>query len=414
MMAVLGCLAGTCAAQTKLATVGIPSHAALSQYGLEVAWSGQAVLNASRDKVANISLDEQLVYVQGTNGVMSAFDAENGARVWALRLGRFDDPSFAAVSNEEIVLSVVGTALYAVEKRTGNLIWQVRLPSVPSTGPAIDELNVYVGMLDGSVYAYSLRKIRQLYQEQRLPEWSFEAQLWRYRTMKEITSPPITGERTVNFASRDRSLYAVSTSLGELQFQFQTNAPIVASMARVGDMQFFAAEDFTFYAINATNGTMLWEFVTGLPVRRGPVAINQYLFLAPDRGGLFCLDVSTGNRLWPHHPRLTSFLSLLSDRAVCRDNDLALVLVNLETGQIQGRIPARFYDQHVVNDRSDRIYLTTSTGNILALRETGRELPTYHRYPERRPILPELAPEEPEADTGAPKDAAVPNDTGVQ
>lgn len=406
MLAVLCGLPGMAHAQISRVRPGIPTNAALSQHGLEVAWSGQAVLNPSRDTVEHITLDEQLVYVQGTNGVVTAFDAETGARAWALQLGKFDEPSFPAVSNEDIVLAVIGPSLYGVDKRSGDLMWQIRLPGAPSSGPAIDETQVYVGMLDGSVYAISLRKIRQLYLEQRLPEWSYEAISWRHQASKEITSPPISAGRTVNFASRDGSLYAVSTGRGALQFQFQTNAPIVAGMARVGDTQFLASEDFTFYAINANNGTVLWEFVTGMPIRKSPVAISNYLFVTPDRGGLFCLDVATGNRNW-WHPRLTSFMTLMGDRIIARDADRALAIVDLKTGNLQGRVPARHFELAVTNDRSDRIYLATTTGNVLAIRETGRELPTYHRFPERRPILPEFAPDEETASQTEP--AAAPN-----
>ncbi|MDZ4689054.1 MAG: PQQ-binding-like beta-propeller repeat protein [Planctomycetaceae bacterium] len=388
------CLGDSVAAQSTQVRSGIPTNASLNQFGLEVAWSAQAVLNPSRDKVAHVTLDEQLVYVQGTNGVVTAFDTETGQRVWALRLGQFDEPSFPAVSNEDIVLVVVGPSLYGVDKLTGGLMWQVRLPGAPSTGPSTDENQVYVGTLDGSVYAYSLKIIRKLYLEQRLPAWSHQALMWRYQAGKEVTSPPISVGRTVNFASRDGSLYAVTTNRRELQYQFETDAPIVAPMARVGDTQFFASENFNFYAINANNGTVLWELVTGLPIRKAPVAITKYLIVVPERGGLYCLDVATGKQFW-WNPRLTGFIALLGDRAICRDGDLALTVVNADSGQLQGRIPARHYDHPVVNDRSDRIFLATSRGEVLAIREIGRELPTYHRYPERRPILPEIAPEEP-------------------
>jgi outer membrane protein assembly factor BamB len=399
-------LAGLATAQLTQARGGIPSNATLSQYGLEVAWSGQAVLNPSRDKVQHIALDEQMVYVQGTNGVVTAFDSETGERVWALQLGRFDEPSFPAISNEESVLIVIGPYLYGVDKASGNMMWKIRLPGAPSTGPSTDETQVYVGTLDGSVYAYSLKMINKLFQEQRLPEWSHQALNWRFQASKEVTSPPISAGRTVNFASRDGSLYAVSTNRRELQFQFETDAPILAPMTRVGDTQFFASEDFNLYAINANNGTVLWELVTGLPIRKAPVALSKYLFVAPERGGLFCLDVATGKQFW-WNPRLTGFVSLLGERVICRDSDGAMVLMNADTGTIQGRIQARHFDHVVVNDRSDRVFLATSRGELMSLREVDKELPTYHRYPERRPILPELAPEEPapptpDADLNAP------------
>ena len=189
----------------------LPTQQQLSPFGLERAWWGQATLNASRDKVRHVTIDEDIVYVQASSGIATAFNSETGERLWATLLGRFDQPSFPAVSNEDLALMVVGSTMYGIDKRTGKTVWTLVLPGQPSTGPSVDDNQVYIGTLDGSVYAFSLKKIRQLYREQRLPQWSQEALVWRYKAGKEVTSPPIVTGRVVNFASRDGSLYAGAT-----------------------------------------------------------------------------------------------------------------------------------------------------------------------------------------------------------
>jgi len=402
---------GTWAASERT-PIGEPTPAVLSRYGLEMMWSAQAVLNPSRDTLAHITLDEELVYIMGTNGVLTAFDAENGQRQWAVRLGRFDETSFPPVSNENVVLAVVGPSMYGLSKRTGGIMWTLRLPGAPSTGPTVDDTQVYVGTLDGSLYAFSLKKIQQLYLERRLPQWSHDTQVWRYQAAKEVTSPPISVGRTVNFASRDGSLYAVTTNRRELTYQFETDAPIVAPMARVGDTQFLASEDYTFYAINANNGKVLWEVVTGLPIRKAPYAIGSSLFLAPDRGGLYCLDVATGEKRW-WHPKLTDFVSTTNAITFARDYDKNLVLVGLKDGELIGRIPASAYPRHVANDRTDRVYLANDSGRILAIRQVGHDIPVFHKYPDRLPLLPDFAPEvgappEPMPDGQAPETTTPP------
>jgi outer membrane protein assembly factor BamB len=370
-----------------------PTAQVLSRYGLEIAWTGQAVLNPARDTVAHLGMDEDLIFVQATSGVLTAFDSESGQQRWAVQLGRYDEPTFPTVTNEDVVLAVVGTSMYGIDKRLGGIMWSLRLPGPPSTGPSVDENQVYVGTLDGSVYAFSLRKIRALYLDRRLPEWSYDALVWRYQAAKEVTSPPISAGRNVTFASRDGSLYAVSTSRRELTYQFETDAPIVAPMARVGEVQFLASEDYNFYAINGNNGRVLWEFVTGLPIRKAPYAIGPNLFLTPDRGGLFCLEVATGQLRW-WQPRLTNFVGMTQTMVFARDEDQNLVIVDLKDGRFVGRIPARRYGLHVANDRNNRVYLGTTTGRVMALREIGQDMPIYHKYPERLPILPEFAPED--------------------
>jgi outer membrane protein assembly factor BamB len=393
-------LVGTLAGQGEAAEkvhLGEPSPAVLSRYGLETAWTAQAVINPARDHLAQLTLDEELVYAQGTNGVLTAFDAETGRRQWAVRLGRFDEPTFPPVSNEGMVLAVVGHSMYGIDKLKGDIKWSLRIPGPPSTGPAIDESQIYVGTLDGSVYAFSIRRIEKLYLERRLPQWSHDTLVWRYQAAKEITSPPLPVGRTVNFAARDGSLYAVTTNRPKLMYQFETDAPIVAPMAYVGDVQFLASEDFTFYAINANTGKVLWEFVTGLPIRKSPFAIGDVLYLSPDRGGVFCLSVTDGGQRW-WKPFLTDFVTASHRVTYARDVDGNLALIDTNDGSLLGRIPAFAYPRHIHNDRTDRIYLATDSGHILALREKGRDIPNFHKYPERRPIQPEFAPEEGEAE----------------
>ncbi len=374
---------------------GIPTAAVLSRYGLEVAWTGQAVLNPQRDKLEHIALDEELVYLQGTNGVITAFESESGHQIWAVRLGAFDGPTFPAVSNEDLVTVVAGTYMYGLQKRTGEILWKLRLSGAPSTGPTVDDTQVYVGTLDGSVYAYNLKKIRELYLEQRLGEWSYQSVTWRFQAAREISSPPLVTDESLNFGSLDGSMYSITKDRRVLRYQFETDAPIVAGMALLGETQFFASEDLTFYAINPANGQVYWEFVTGLPIRKAPIALGSTVYINPDRGGFYALDVADGRQRW-YKPRQQDFVGLVNNLVVTRDFDHNLVLVDNSTGNVAGRIPAAYYEMHAINDRSDRVILATTRGQAMVIRAANRSFPIYHRYPERRPILPEFAPEEPE------------------
>src|SRR5689334_22609595 len=115
-VALLTC--GQAFAQSANTDRTLPTAQQLSRFGLERAWWGQATLNPSRDKVRHVSIDEEMVYVISSSGVVTAFDSETGQKRWALMLGRFDQPSYPAVSNERLAMIVVGTTLYAIEKKT--------------------------------------------------------------------------------------------------------------------------------------------------------------------------------------------------------------------------------------------------------------------------------------------------------
>jgi len=76
-------------AQSVSASVSaeLPTARLLSRYGLEQAWWGHATLNPKRDKVKFLVVDEENVYSQATNGVITAFDADSGKLLWESIVG---------------------------------------------------------------------------------------------------------------------------------------------------------------------------------------------------------------------------------------------------------------------------------------------------------------------------------------
>ncbi len=373
-------------------STSLPSQRMLDRYGLELAWWSQAVMKPSRDRVRYVTIDEENVYVQATSGVVTAFDNETGRRLWARQLGPRDAPSYAAASNKDDVMVVAGMTLFSVEKFRGGIKWQVRLPKQPSTSPAVDDQNVYVGSLDGSIYAINLRKIRELYNEDLLPQYAGEAVRWRYKTAKEVTTPAITDGLVVNFASRDGSLYSISAGERQLRWQFETDKPVSAPMARAKDSVILASEDFRVYRVANQSGRVNWDFVSGYPVRRSPRVIGEQVFLFPERGGMFCLSVDTGVELW-WRPKIVDFVGATRTRVFTSDRIGNVVILSRKDGALIGALPLRQFSARPGNDRTDRIYLATQSGLVICIRTIGQEFPIFHMFPEQLPILPEFAPE---------------------
>ncbi len=383
----------------------LPNSRTLSRYGLERAWWSQATINPKRDKVKYMVLDEENVYLQGTGGSVTAFDAESGKRLWAVQLGNRDEPIFSGVSNEKHFLAISGMTLYCIERFGGRVLWELKLPAMPSVGVSVDDQHIYIGTLDGSIYSYELKKIDELYRKRMLPNWSFEALRWRYRTSKEITTTAYSTGRLVNFASRDGSLYAVGALERNLTWQFETSAPITAPLAATNDSLILASEDYFVYCLNRDNGSVRWEFASGFPIRKAPVVIEQDLYIIPDRGGVFNLVLRTGDEKW-ERPGITDVLGASRSRLFCSDVTGNIVLLQRSTGRPLGELPLRPFSVRLQNDRTDRLFLATPSGLVMCLREQGSEFAHYHKYPERSPIVPDVEPDEPAPPTPMPDAAA--------
>lgn len=396
-----GLLWSSCAAtlQAQVGQTGaiLPSARVLDRYGLEMAWWNQAVVDPARDTIEHVSADEEVVYLQTTAGTVTAFDARDGRKIWASQLGRPDQPGYPVTSNDELALVTIGQGVYAVEKWTGRLAWQIKLPGVPSSRPVTDERRMYIGMLDGSVYCFDLRKIRELFQKQLLPQWSYQTVKWRFKTAERIPAPPVPIGSTLFFASADKSLYAVSAEESNAKFQLETDDELSAPLAAANDLLYLASRDFNIYAVNQTSGRIRWKFVTGLPVQKAPITVEDDLFVAPERGGVYMLKGTTGRQIW-WRPRLVEFVAATDRLAFVTNSDEQIVIVNRATGDTIGTLPFQRYTNRLINDRTDRLVLAMDSGLVVMIRERDREFPRYFKFPENQPIRPTFADEAPAAD----------------
>lgn len=387
--------------------LALPTNRMLRPYGLERAWWSQATIDRDRDRIRHIVADEDVVFVQSRSGFVTAFNAQNGQKLWARLLGRRDNPTFPLTTNDDIAVVISGLEMFALEKFTGKLMWKIRIPTAPSTSASMDEELVYVGMRDGSVYAYELNSIRQRFQEQKLPKWTNTTLRWRFKGYKEVTTPPLSTGRVVNFASAGGSLYSVTTARRKLSFQFETDASVSAPMThsrgrydekakRYKRYLFMSSEDFKLYCLDMDNGRVRWEYGAGMPIRSSAQVVENNVYVSPLRGGLHCLDEVEGRLKWKR-PEGAQFLAANAKMVMASDRMGNILLLSRDTGGLYGVLPLRGFNVRLSNGRTDRMFIATDTGLVVCVREIGREFPIYYQYPDRRPIEVEFAPEPPKA-----------------
>ena len=370
----------------------LPSEQLLNRNGLTKSWWSHATINSSRDRMVHMVVDEAYLFLQSSNGSVTAFDAESGKLLWTRQVGVPDRAVYEASSNDTLLFIVNGMQLYAVYKKTGETKWKLTLPGMPSASPQADDQQVYVGFVDGSVYAFNIKETEKLHAKNMLPRFSDSAVNWRYRTSKTISSAPVPAETVVAFSSRNGSLYSVSKDFRTLQFQFETEAPLTAPVVRFRNRLLLASEDSNFYSIDVNKGTLIWKFTAGTVIRRAPVLVGKDVFLFPEMAPMRKLSAETGVSQWSV-PHIKDFLSATPRRIYVTDQRNNLVILDSETGEQLGRFPLGSLKRHLANDRSDRIYLATETGLVVCLREREREFAHFHKHPERQPILPDITPE---------------------
>ena len=387
-------LAGSQSARS-LPAAELPSDVMLGRLGLQRAWWSQAAIDPYRDRVRTFISDEQVTIVQSVGGMVTAIDNTNGHRRWAVQVGDAHEVRMPAVTNERLVLIISGTVMYALHKSTGNVAWQVAIPTAASTSPGLDDTRAYVGSVNGTVYAFDLRFLERLSRDPRLAADIHHATKWQYKTGARILFPPISTGKVVVVASADASLYGLSALDRKLHFQFETDQPLSCPITQVGRLIFVGTEDRKAYCLDAESGAIKWELLSGLHLRQSPKVVDDRVYLRPEGYGMRCLSMATASEIWTSR-QAVGFLAATPTVVYASDASGNVLLLDQRNGRQIGAFSMRQFPVRIANERTDRLYFSTVTGLVVCLRERDREFPLFHKSPEKRPILPDVAPDKPD------------------
>lgn len=372
--------------------ISLLSQRELVQYDLDRVWWGQATVDPHRDRIVHLSLDEKNLYALSTAGIITAFNNDTGKKIWSTQLGRGNNIGYAPVSNSKYVFITVGMSLFCIDRESGEIDWELKLPNSASTSPTVDEDMIYVGTLKGRVYAWDLNTLKELSDESKLPAWRESAIRWTYQTGDTISTPPVATSRSLIFASQDGSLYSVTINNRELAFQFETDAPISAKLAEFGKSIFIASEDQNLYCLNILNGIVRWRIRTSFPLRKPVTVLDDNVYLSSKKNGLFELSAQTGVEKW-WQPLASTFISLSPNRVYASDELGNMLILSRTDGAVLSAVPLRKFQVKLMNEQTDRIFCSSESGLIMCLRQSDLPFPVRFKHQDRYPILPEIAPE---------------------
>lgn len=270
-----------------------PTAAELEPLGLEVRWNSQAVIDVNRDVVTHVSNDETNVYVQTSAGMITAFDAENGRKLWAQQTGRADEPTTAAVSNKDLVILVTGPMVFGFNKFTGTPVIKHRLARQPSSSPIMGEGIFYVPVSGGAIYAYSTSVLEHKFRYNTLPEDVPLSHLWRFICAEEIIFPPVNGQEALAFVTQAGNLHSVNTTgieRGRSRFQMQlksaSTAPPSIADNKSSSSVVMASGDNRVFSVDLIRGVVEWTYPMGRVISRQPTIIRDDVFLVSNDGTL--------------------------------------------------------------------------------------------------------------------------------
>lgn len=135
----------------------IPAQAALDRLNLKMAWRTYLPVDGRRDGLLSVQLLEKQILVQLRSGMIVSVHPETGRTQWMTRVGIPYRTSQALGFNDRTVFAVNGVNLHALDRATGQRLWEFALPTAPSAPPVADAERVYLCYSDW-LYTYDLPK----------------------------------------------------------------------------------------------------------------------------------------------------------------------------------------------------------------------------------------------------------------
>ena len=139
------------------------------------------------------------------------------------------------------------------------LLWTFETGEGIESTAAIFAGTVYVGALDGNLYAVNLES---------------GTLKWKYRASDEIKSSPAVFKKTVYFGDEMGGFHAVDAETGQQRWIFRTDGGIISSANFSGDSVLFGSYDQNLYCVSADDGDLVWKFETEGYVHGTPTIVD--------------------------------------------------------------------------------------------------------------------------------------------
>ena len=214
------------------------------------------------------------------------------------------------------------------------LLWTFQAGDMIESTAAIADGTVYVGALDGILYAIDAET-----SEKR----------WTYQTNSSIKASPAMHDGVVYFGDSDGVFHAVDINTHAMKWQFRTEGEIISSANFAGDRVLFGSYDGFLYCLNRENGALVWKFETEGYVHGTPGVWTQ---IASDSGDpknfvivtgcdsylrVISIDDGTQTQQVELGAYVAASPAISQNRVYCGTYGTEILAVALDTGEIAWR-----------------------------------------------------------------------------
>jgi outer membrane protein assembly factor BamB len=222
-----------------------------------------------------------------------------------------------AIAGGVVYIGALDGHLYAIDQDTGKERWNFKSHMPIASSPAVEGDALYFVSSAGSLVALDLAT--------GVPKWVLPTEYERKFEAKNLhglpsaaqtipdafdlfTSSPAVVNGRVYFGSGDGGVYAVEAKSGVLQWKFPTGDVVHASPAIVDGVVYIGSWDSYLYAIDAESGQEKWRFKTGedpsihnqVGFQSSPAVVDGTVYVGCRDAHVYAVDSATGHRKWDY------------------------------------------------------------------------------------------------------------------
>lgn len=126
--------------------------------GLTRPWFNQVAMNPSHDRITQISLLDDTLFITSDNGWLHVIDTRTGNTLWSRRVGSERYYSLPPAANSFAVVVLHGSTVHVFDRFDGKKLLEFGISGPAGGGPQVSERYIYVPILTGKIFAYPLRR----------------------------------------------------------------------------------------------------------------------------------------------------------------------------------------------------------------------------------------------------------------
>ena len=303
-------------------------------------WSvpvGKNVKTAAYYKLKPV-ISKNEIFTASRSGEISARNRKSGQVLWTIKLDR-NIVSGPAVNASVVAVGTEASDLVLLDRTNGHVLWKKKVSGEVLAKPTLSAQNAIAKTIDGNLYAFDIPS----------GDMKWQVNHGSPDLILKSSSSPVIVSNVVLAGFSDGKLDAVDLSSGRLLWRRSIVFPkggndverlidIDADPVVKGDIVYLASYQGLIGALSLSNGQFLWSRPAS--VYKNMLLKNNALYVTDSDDVVWAFNAQTGSVKWKQTELKARGLTepgLMNNRVVVGDRQGFLHVLSADNGEILGR-----------------------------------------------------------------------------